>query len=65
MPGRPGWCAVNRSGVPENCNTVAEKVCIGNGTDSNYEGKRMMIHDTAFVAWCYEKKSMLDECRNQ
>ena len=34
MPGRPGWCAVNRSGVPENFNTVAEKVCIGNGTDA-------------------------------
>lgn len=23
MPGKPGWCAVNRGGVPENYNTVA------------------------------------------
>nr|DAH31272.1 MAG TPA: hypothetical protein [Bacteriophage sp.] len=23
MPGKPGWCAVNRGGVPKNYNTVA------------------------------------------
>lgn len=23
MPGKPGWCAVNSGGVPENYNTVA------------------------------------------
>lgn len=25
MPGKPGWCAVSCSGVPENSNTVAGK----------------------------------------
>ena len=23
MPGKPGWCAVNRGGAPKNFNTVA------------------------------------------
>nr|DAZ81837.1 MAG TPA: hypothetical protein [Caudoviricetes sp.] len=25
----------------------------------------MVIHDTAFVAWCYDEKSVLDQCRSK
>ena len=40
------------------------KDCGGNKSIRN--SKRMVIHDTAFVAWCYEKiKGVLDKRRNQ
>lgn len=61
MPGKPGWCAVNRGGVPKNYNTVAIRL-----TDKRMQSKRMVIHDTAFVAWCYGRKakSVLGKCRS-
>lgn len=61
MPGKPGWCAVNRGGVPKNFNTVAIRL-----TDKRMHSKRMVIHDTAFVAWCYVRKAkgVLDKRRN-
>lgn len=53
-----------RGGISENFNTVAKKAYDGNFIGA-MESKRMVIHDTAFVAWCYEKiKGMLDECRS-
>lgn len=54
-----------RGGISENFNTVAKKAYDGNFIGA-MESKRMVIHDTAFVAWCYEEKakSMLDECRS-
>lgn len=54
MPGKPGWCAVTCGGVSENLNTVAEKVCSGNAAHA-IDSKRIMIHTTAFVVWCYER----------
>lgn len=61
MPGKPGWCAVNRGGVPKNYNTVAIRLI-----DKRMKSKRMVIHDTAFVAWCYGRKAkgMLDQRRS-
>lgn len=60
MPGKPGWCAVNRGGALENYNTVAIKLI-----NKRMQSKRMVIHDTAFVAWCYGKaKGMLDQRRS-
>lgn len=53
MPGRPGWCAVIVVAY-QKINTVAEKACRGN-TASAFNGKRIMIHTTAFVVWCYER----------
>ena len=54
-----------RGGISENFNTVAEKAYDGNFIGAK-ESKRMVIHDTAFVAWCYEEiKGVLDKRRNQ
>ena len=65
MPGKPGWCAVNGGGVPKN-STPWPKRAVPETTWLQSEGKRMVIHDTAFVAWCYARKeSMLGQCRSE
>ena len=65
MPGKPGWCAVNGGGVPKN-STPWPKRAVPKTTWLQSEGKRMVIHDTAFVAWCYGRKAkgMLDQRRS-
>lgn len=61
MPGKPGWCAVNRGGALENYNNVAIRLI-----NKRMQSKRMVIHDTAFVAWCYGRKAkgVLDQRRS-
>ena len=65
MPGKPGWCVVDGGGVPKN-SIPWPKRAVPETTWLQSEGKRMVIHDTAFVAWCYdEKEGVLDQRRSK
>ncbi len=52
MPGKPGWCIVNRVMYRKTSTPWLKIPSWKRG--GMHKSKRMVIHDTAIVAWCYE-----------